>query len=62
MKIKANLILPDTGELMKSVGLNEGGKVQKYIDGFIFDHSEPYLPGYHFIVIVKMLISQAMVK
>ena len=47
MKIKANLILPDTGELMKSVGLNEGGKVQKYIDGFIFDHSEPYLPGYH---------------
>jgi hypothetical protein len=47
LKIKANLILPDTGELMKSVGLNEGGKVQKYIDGFIFDHSEPYLPGYH---------------
>lgn len=47
MKIKANLILPSTNELMKSVGLNEGGKVQKFIDGFVFDHSEPYLPGYH---------------
>lgn len=47
MKIKAHLILPDTNKLMKSVGLNEGGKVQKFIDGFVFDHSEPYLPGYH---------------
>ena len=47
MKFKANLILPGTNELMKSVGLNEGGKVQKYIDIFVFDHSEPYLPGYH---------------
>ena len=47
MKIKANLVFPDTSELMKLVGLDEGGKVQKYIDTFVFDHSEPYLPGYH---------------
>ena len=47
MNIKANLILPDADKLMQLMGLDEGGKVQKYIDGFIFDHSEPYLPGYH---------------
>lgn len=47
MKIKANLILPSSKELAKMTGLNEGGKVQKYIDGFVFDHSKDYLPGYH---------------
>ncbi len=47
MKIKANLILPSTNELMKSVGLNEGGAVQKQIDSFVFYHCEPYLPGKH---------------
>ena len=47
MNIKANLILPPTNELIKSLGLNNGGKVQKYIDNFVFNNSEPYLPGYH---------------
>lgn len=47
MKIKARLILPSVEKLMKDCGLDEGGKVQRYIDGFIFDHSKPYLPGYH---------------
>ena len=47
MNIKANLILPSTNELIKSLGLNNGGKVQKYIDNFVFNNSEPYLPGYH---------------
>lgn len=46
MKIKANLIL-DSSELQKSCGLDEGGRVQKFIDGFVFDHSKEYLPGYH---------------
>lgn len=47
MKIKANLILPPSKELMKYVGLDEGGRVQKYIDNFVLEHSEPYLPGKH---------------
>lgn len=47
MNIKANLILPSTKELEKITGLNEGGKAQQYIDGFVFDRCEPYLPGYH---------------
>jgi len=47
LKIKANLIIPDSKKLMKLTGFNEGGIVQKYIDEFIFDKSEPYLPGYH---------------
>lgn len=47
MKIKANLILPSTKELQQMTGLNEGGKVQKFIDGFVLFHSEPYLPGKH---------------
>lgn len=47
MKIKANLILPTAKELQHMTGLDKGGKVQKYVDGFIFDRSEPYLPGYH---------------
>lgn len=47
MRIKANLILPSSKELAKMTGLNEGGQVQKYIDGFVFDRSKPYLPGYH---------------
>lgn len=28
-------------------GLDEGGRVQKYIDNFVLYHSEPYLPGKH---------------
>ena len=43
MKIKASLELPK--DLVKSVGLDEGGKVQKYIDSFVLYHSEPYVPG-----------------
>lgn len=45
MKIKASLELPN--DLVKSVGLDEGGKVQKYIDSFVLYHSEPYVPGKH---------------
>lgn len=47
MNIKAHLNLPSVKNLMKSVGLNEEGKVQKYIDRFVLYHSEPYLPGKH---------------
>ena len=45
MKIKASLELPK--DLVKSVGLDEGGKVQIYIDSFVLYHSEPYVPGKH---------------
>ena len=45
MKIKASLELPK--DLVKSVGLDEGGKVQKFIDSFVLYHSEPYVPGKH---------------
>lgn len=45
MKIKASLELPK--DLVKSVGLDEGRKVQKYIDSFVLYHSEPYVPGKH---------------
>lgn len=45
MKIKASLKLPK--DLAKTVGLDEGGKVQKYIDSFVLYHSEPYVPGKH---------------
>ncbi len=45
MKIKASVELPK--DLVKSVGLDEGGKVQKYIDSFVLYHSEPYVPGKH---------------
>lgn len=47
MKIKANLILPNVNNLLFQIGLNERGKVQQYIDNFVFTHSEPYLPGPH---------------
>lgn len=47
MNIKAKLKFPSVEEMMKECGLNEGGEVQKYIDQFVFNHSEPYLPGYH---------------
>lgn len=47
MKIKATLNLPTIKELMKECGLNEGGKVQHYIDNFVLYQSEPYLPGKH---------------
>lgn len=45
MKIKASLELPK--DLVKLVGLDEDGKVQKYIDSFVLYHSEPYVPGKH---------------
>ena len=47
MKIKAHLKVPSIEELKKATGLNKGGKVQEYIDSFVFYHSEPYLPGEH---------------
>jgi hypothetical protein len=47
LKIKANLILPSTLELKEMTGLNEGGRGQKYIDSFVLNHCEPYVPGKH---------------
>ena len=47
MRIKARLILPSSQELMKTTGLDVGGRCQKYIDEQDFDRSEPYLPGPH---------------
>jgi len=47
LRIKANLILPSVQDLMKSVGLDEGGKAQKCIDSFVLYHCEPYVPGKH---------------
>ncbi len=32
---------------MIEFGLNEGGRVQQYIDRFVLDHSKPYEPGKH---------------
>lgn len=45
MKIKARLEL--SKDLVKSIGLNECGKCQNYIDSFVFYHCKPYLPGKH---------------
>lgn len=47
MNIKANLVLPSNKEFVRLIGLDEGGKVQQYIDSFILYHSEPYVPGKH---------------
>lgn len=47
MRVKVHLILPSVKEMMKNCGLNEGGKVQKYIDEFVLYQSEPYLSGKH---------------
>lgn len=47
MKIVAHLIFPGAKQILKETGLNDGGKVQKYIDSFVFNKSEPYLPGHH---------------
>jgi len=44
MKIKAHLNL-NSKDLIKSVGLDENGKVQKYIDSFILNETKPFLPG-----------------
>ncbi len=44
MEIKARLIIPDTKTLMKQVGLDEGGRVQKYIDNFVKEESRDYIP------------------
>lgn len=46
MIIKAKLDLP-IDDLIKSLGLNERGRVQKYIDSFVLNHSKPYEPGKH---------------
>lgn len=32
---------------MKQCGVDEGGKMQRYIDKFVLYESEPYLPGKH---------------
>lgn len=44
MKITARLCLPSIAKIIKNCGLNEGGKVQKYIDQFVLEQSEPYMP------------------
>ena len=44
MNIKAHLNL-NYKDLMKGANLEEGGKVQKYIDSFILNETKPFLPG-----------------
>lgn len=44
MRIHAKLEIPNIDELMKDCGLDEYGEVQKYIDNFIIEKSEPYMP------------------
>lgn len=44
MKITARLYLPTVEQIMKKCGVDEGGKVQKYIDQFVLEQSEPYIP------------------
>lgn len=44
MKITARLFLPSVEKMMKNCGLNEEGEVQKYIDNFVLEQSEPYMP------------------
>lgn len=44
MKVVARLYLPSVEEMMKNCGLDEGGKVQEYIDNFVLEQSEPYMP------------------
>jgi len=47
LKIVAELDLPSVNELIKECNLDKGGEVQMYIDNFILEQSEPYLPGKH---------------
>lgn len=47
MKVKAKLELPSIADIVKELGFNENGEIQKYIDNFILYHSEPYTPGSH---------------
>ncbi|HAB66594.1 MAG TPA: hypothetical protein DCE23_04420 [Firmicutes bacterium] len=49
MRIKAKLELPFSEKLQKAVSLDEGGKVQMYIDKFVLERSAPYTPGKHII-------------
>ncbi len=44
MKITARLYLPSAAKMIKNCGLDKGGKVQKYIDQFVLEQSEPYIP------------------
>jgi len=44
LRIVARLYLSSVEEMMKKCGLNEGGKVQQYIDNFVLEQSEPYIP------------------
>lgn len=47
MQIKIKSTIPKPIELQQAIGLDEGGKVQKYIDNFVLYQSEPYVPGKH---------------
>lgn len=44
MRITARLYMPSVEQMIKDYGLNKGGKVQKFIDQFILEQSEPYVP------------------
>lgn len=44
MRIKARLYLPSVEEMIKNCGLSEKGRVQQYIDNFVLEQSEPYMP------------------
>lgn len=47
MRIHAKLEIPNIDEMIKDCGLNERGRAQCYIDKFILEESEPYVPGKH---------------
>lgn len=44
MRVVASLYLPSIEQMIKDCGLDEGGEVQKTIDQFVLERSEPYIP------------------
>lgn len=44
MRVVASLYLPSIEQMIKDCGLDEGGEIQKTIDQFVLEQSEPYIP------------------
>lgn len=44
MRVVASLYLPSIEQMIKDCGLDDGGEIQQYIDQFVLEQSEPYIP------------------
>lgn len=57
--LEFKLQLPELSNIVNEVGINENGKVQKYVDNFVLQKCDPYIPFNAGVLIASGIISSS---